>query len=221
MTRLHVFDMDGTLLRGAATVELSRHLGSFEAADTVERDWNAGLLTDLQFWDSVLPLWVDASEAEIDAAFAAAAWIDGVAEVFADIRARGEHVAVISQSPHFFVRRLERWGAHRTFGSDVVPGRPPTTESLLTVQDKVDITLTLLAELGLSEEDCVAYGDSRSDVLLFDRLARTVGVNPTEVLRDRCATVYVGLDLREAYALGRELVASGGPATSEATAPRR
>jgi phosphoserine phosphatase len=55
MTRLHVFDMDGTLLRGAATVELSRHLGTFEVADAVERAWNAGQLTDLQFWESVLP----------------------------------------------------------------------------------------------------------------------------------------------------------------------
>lgn len=208
MTRLHVFDMDGTLLRGAATVELSRHLGTFEVADAVERAWNAGQLTDLQFWESVLPLWTDASDAEIDAAFAAAAWIDGVPEVFADIRARGEHIAVISQSPHFFVRRLEGWGAHRTFGSDVVPGRPPTTDSLLTLQDKVDITLDLLADLGLSEDDCTAYGDSRSDVLLFERLARTVGINPTDVLRDRCTVVYEGLDLRAAYGLGRDLVPS-------------
>ncbi|MEV1291442.1 HAD-IB family phosphatase [Pseudonocardia sp. NPDC049635] len=208
MTRLHVFDMDGTLLRGAATVELSRHLGAFEIADAVERSWNAGGLTDLQFWESVLPLWEDASEAEIDAAFEAAAWIEGVPEVFADIRARGEHVAVISQSPHFFVRRLEGWGAHRTFGSDVVPGRAPRTDSLLTLQHKVDITLSLLADLGLGEDDCTAYGDSRSDMLLFERLTHTVGVNPTELLRDRCAVVYEGSDLRAAYALGRELVPS-------------
>lgn len=208
MTRLHVFDMDGTLLRGAATVELSRHLGTFEVADGVERAWNAGELTDLQFWETVLPLWENASEAEIDAAFGAAAWIEGVPEVFADIRARGEQIAVISQSPHFFVRRLEGWGAHRTFGSDVVPGRAPTTDALLTVQDKVDITLGLLADLGLSEEDCVAYGDSRSDVLLFERFTRTVGINPTELLRERCAVVYEGLDLREAYALARGLVAA-------------
>lgn len=208
MTRLHVFDMDGTLLRGAATVELSRYLGSYDAANAVEQAWLRKEISDVDFWDSVLPLWADATEAELDEAFAAAAWIGGVREVFADIAARGEHSAVISQSPHFFVRRLEGWGAHRTFGSDVVPGRPPTTDSLLTLQDKVDITLGLLADLGLSEDDCTAYGDSRSDVLLFERLARTVGINPTDVLRDRCAVVYEGLDLRAAYALGRDLVPS-------------
>jgi len=208
MTRLHVFDMDGTLLRGAASVELSRHLGIFEIADTVERSWLAGEITDLDFWDTMLPLWAHASEADIDAAFAAADWIDGVREVFADIGRRGEIVAVISQSPHFFVRRLEGWGAHRTFGSRVLPGVATTRDVMLTPQHKVDIARALLAEYGLGEDDCVAYGDSTSDVALFDHFTHTVGVNSREVLRPRAAVTYDGDDLREAYGLGRALVAA-------------
>lgn len=206
MTRLHVFDMDGTLLRGAASVELARHLGTFEPADRIERAWLRGEISDVGFWEAMLPLWADVSEEEIDAAFAASAWIDGVREVFADIRARGEVVAVISQSPHFFVRRLEGWGAHRTFGSRIVPGGPTTRELLLTVQHKVDITLGLLDELGITEEDCVAYGDSTSDTLLFERLKLTVGVNCREVLRERAAVCFDGDDIRGAYALGRKLI---------------
>lgn len=212
MTRLHVFDMDGTLLRGAASVELSRHLGIFEIGDTVERSWLAGEITDLDFWDTMLPLWADASEADIDAAFAAADWIDGVREVFADIGGRGEIVAVISQSPHFFVRRLEGWGAHRTFGSRVLPGVATTRDVMLTPQHKVDIARALLAEYRLGEDECVAYGDSTSDVALFDHFTHTVGVNSREVLRPRAAVTYDGDDLREAYALGRALVAA--PRTS-------
>jgi phosphoserine phosphatase len=208
MTRLHVFDMDGTLLRGAASVELSRHLGTFEVADAVERSWLAGEITDLDFWDTVLPLWADASEADVDAAFAASAWIDGVRDVFADIGDRGEIVAVISQSPHFFVRRLEGWGAHRTFGSEVVPGVATSRDVMLTPQHKVDITRALLREYGLREDDCVAYGDSTSDVALFDHLTHTVGVNSREVLRPRASVTYDGDDLREAYRLGRALVAA-------------
>lgn len=206
MTLLHVFDMDGTLLRGAASVELAKHLGTFEAADRIERAWVRGDIGDVAFWEAMLPLWADVSEAEIDDAFAAAAWIDGVREVFADIGRRDEHVAVISQSPHFFVRRLKGWGAHHTFGSDIVPGGPTTTDLLLTVQHKVDITLTLLDRLGLTEAQCVAYGDSTSDTLLFERLEHTVGVNCTEKLRARAAACYAGHDLREAYVVGRSLV---------------
>jgi phosphoserine phosphatase len=214
MTRLHVFDMDGTLLRGAASVELARHLGTFAPADRIEQAWVRGEITDLAFWEQMLPLWTDVSEAEIDEAFAASAWIDGVRDVFADIAARGEHTAVISQSPQFFVRRLEGWGASFTFGSRVVPGTPTTAELLLTVQHKVDITLQLLGQLGLKESECIAYGDSTSDTLLFDRLSHTVGVNCGEVLRHRAAATYDGDDLWEAYALGRTLV-DGAPAPSE------
>ncbi|MCW2719635.1 MAG: hypothetical protein QOG20_984 [Pseudonocardiales bacterium] len=206
MTRLHVFDMDGTLLRGAASVELARHLGTFEPADRIERAWLRGEISDIGFWEAMLPLWADASEAEIDDAFAAAAWIGGVREVFDDITARGEYIAVISQSPHFFVRRLEAWGAHRTFGSRVVPGEPTTQDLLLTLQHKVDITLGLLDELGLREEECIAYGDSTSDTLLFDRLPHTVGINCNEVLRERASVCFDGDDLREAYSLGRSLL---------------
>jgi phosphoserine phosphatase len=205
-THLHVFDMDGTLLRGAASVELARHLGTFEPADRIEQAWLRGEITDVQFWERMLPLWADVTEAEIDAAFAASAWIDGVREVFQDIGRRGEHVAVISQSPHFFVRRLEAWGAHRTFGSDVVPGAPAGRERLLTLQHKVDITVGLLDELGISDRDCVAYGDSTSDTLLFERLPHSVGVNCTARLRERATVCFDGDDIRGAYALGRRLL---------------
>jgi phosphoserine phosphatase len=208
MTRLHVFDMDGTLLRGAASVELSRYLGIYEMAQAVETAWEAGQIDDLDFWNTVVPMWADASETEFDAAFEASPWIDGVRDVFADIRRRGETVAVISQSPHFFVRRLEAWGAQHTYGSAVGPGIATTTRSTMLPEDKVDITLRLLDGLGVEEVSCVAYGDSTSDVPLFDRLRHTVGINAREILRPRAAVLYDGDDLREAYALGRALLSS-------------
>ena len=207
-TYLHVFDMDGTLLRGAASVELARHLGTFEAADRIERAWVRGEIGEVAFWEQMLPLWAEVTEDEIDAAFAASSWIEGVREVFDDIRRRGEYIAVISQSPHFFVRRLEAWGAHRTFGSDIVPNGPTRQDLLLTLQHKVDITFGLLAELGLTGHDCVAYGDSTSDSLLFEQLPHTVGVNCRPVLRERATVCFDGDDIRGAYALGRQLLES-------------
>jgi phosphoserine phosphatase len=206
LSRLHVFDMDGTLLLGAASVELSRFLGTFEAADAVEQAWLRGEISDVGFWERVLPLWADVTDEQIDKAFDAAPWIDGVAEVFADIAERGEHIIVISQSPLFFVRRLQRWGAHRAFGAGVEPGGRSGEDLLLTAQDKVDITTSVLDDLGLTEEECVAYGDSTSDVLLFQRLPHSVAVNGTARIRGIAAAVYDGPDLREAYAAGRALL---------------
>lgn len=198
--------MDGTLLRGAASVELSRHLGRFDEANAVEEAWVPGEISDVRFWELILPMWAGISEEEIDSAFEAAPWIDGVAEVFADIADRGERSAVISQSPLFFVRRLTAWGA----GAGVEPGGRSGTDLLLIVEDKVSITEHLLTEHGLTGDDCVAYGDSTSDVGLFNRLRHTVAVNGNARIRALAAVTYTGSDIREPYAAGRALLAGAG-----------
>lgn len=212
MAKLHVFDMDGTLLHGAASVELCRHIGRLAEADAVEQAWVRGEITDVQFWERMLPLWADLTDESIDRAFENARWIDGITEVFADIAARGEHSAVISQSPLFFVRRLQRWGVEAVFGAGVEPGGRAGRDLLITVEDKVAITEHLMAEHGLSEADCVAYGDSTSDVGLFTRLPHSVAVNGNVRIRELAARSYVGSDLRQAYALGRALLAGAAQA---------
>jgi phosphoserine phosphatase len=213
MSKLHVFDMDGTLLRGAAVEEISRHLGCFDEASALEQAWLRGEVPDEPlFWERVLELWAGASEEDLDAAFGAAPWMDRLEDVFVDIRARGEHSVVISQSPLFIVRRLQRWGADATFATMVEPGVPCRTEQLLTQQAKVDITRQRLSELGLSISDCVAYGDSTSDLELFQVLDRTVGVNAAPFIRELAAETYDGVDLWEAYQIGRLLLTTNGDA---------
>jgi phosphoserine phosphatase len=207
MGKLHVFDMDGTLLRGAAVEEISRHLGCFEPASAIEQAYLRGELVDEpKFWDDVLALWAGASEQDLDDAFEASAWMDRVPEVFADIAERGEHSVVISQSPLFIVRRLERWGVGRSFATMVEQGVPCQVDQLLSQQAKVEITMQLLAELDLSPRDCVAYGDSTSDIELFRALGHTVAVNAAPIIRDLAAHTYDGPDMWHAYLAGRALL---------------
>jgi len=204
---LHVFDMDGTLLMGAATVELSRYVGRLAGAVEIEEAWLRGEIDDISFWSRALELWDGISDEQIDAAFDAAVWIDGIREVFLDIDQRGERSIVISQSPHFFVKRLERWGAHATFGSDICLGERVRENSTLSPEDKVLITKHVLDAWGAGVSSCVAYGDSTSDIDLFTWLPHTVAVNAKAPLADLAAKSYEGNDLRNAYLLGRRLVA--------------
>lgn len=206
--RLHVFDMDGTLLCGAATVELARHFGRLAAGHRIEARWLAGDITDEEFWQTLLDICGDADAADLDAAFLGAAWMTGVAETFADIRARGEIGIVISQSPTFFVSRLQRWGAHETYGTELEIGVPPRSGATLSPRAKVAITREVLARHGLGVDSCVAYGDSSSDVDLFGWLPHTVAVNASPVVADLAAVHYEGTDIREAYALGRGLLSA-------------
>ncbi|MEV4419969.1 haloacid dehalogenase-like hydrolase [Patulibacter sp. NPDC049589] len=202
---LHVFDMDGTLLTGAATVELARHFDKLAMGEDVETRFLAGTVTDTEFWQTLLDICGEATEADLDAAFHGARWMEGVAAVFADIRARGETAIVISQSPTFFVDRLRAWGAHETYGSAVEIGVPVLDDATLSAEMKVTITEEALSRLGLAPEECVAYGDSGSDIGLFRWLPHTVAVNAAPAIRALAAAHYSGSDLREAYALGREL----------------
>lgn len=205
---LHVFDMDGTLLRSTATIELARQLGRFDQGQELEERWRTGRITDTDFWLQLLEWCAGADDDDFDEAFFNAPWMSGILETFEDIRDRGESVIVISQSPAFFVRGLQRWGAHETHGSAVEVGRPLSKSATLLPEAKVTITEAAIASRGLHVRQVVAYGDSTSDVSLFARLPFTVGVNATPELQSLAATQYSGTDIRDAYEMGRQMLST-------------
>lgn len=188
----------------AAAVEISRQLGLEREIGELERAFAARELTPPRFAVLVCELWAGLTEEHVAAAFEGAPWMDGIKEVWADIRARGERCAVISLSPHFFVDRLLTWGADATHGSrwPAVPFREPVDpRTILDADAKVRITDALCAEYGLARADCVAYGDSMSDAKLFAAVPVSVAVNADHHVRDIAAHAYTGTDLRDAYAL--------------------
>ncbi|AXK36949.1 hydrolase [Streptomyces armeniacus] len=207
MTRLHLFDLDGTLLHGtAAPVEISRQLGLETEIVELERAFAARELSPVGFAQSVHTLWSELTEAHVGAAFRDAPWLEGIAEVWAEIRARGERCAVVSLSPDFFVRRLLAWGADAAYGSRFpdVPFRTPVDPAgILSPAAKVNIAYGLCAEFGVSPDECVAYGDSMSDAELFAAVPVSVAVNADDHLRGLASFDYAGRDLREVYDLVR------------------
>jgi phosphoserine phosphatase len=208
MSKLHIFDMDGTLLRGSACLELSRHMGQLAAVNDIEERWGRGEVGHVEFYELCLPLWEGLCDADVDKVFAETDWLDGIATVWTDIARRGEYSAVISLSPQFFADRLLAWGVGSAHGAAVEAGVVPDPERVLTPEAKVTVALDLLERYGLTEADCVAYGDSASDLPLFERLPNTVAINGTPSLRRAASIAYEGSDLREAYAAARSLLSS-------------
>ena len=86
------------------------------------------------------------------------------------------------------------------------PGVPPRPELVLTPESKPEIIKKLVMEMGISLDDCVAYGDSSSDEPLFELLNHSVAMNASESLRTISRKQYDGWDLREAYELSRQLL---------------
>lgn len=213
--RLHLFDLDGTLIHGsAAAVEISQQLGVESEIQRLERALAGGELTTAQFAQRACDLWTELTEEHVETAFADAPWLAGIREVWARIRERGEWCAVISLSPDFFVRRLLDWGVNAAYGSRwpavpparsgvvrAYPAEPLNPAGILSSADKVRIADELCAKFGILRSDCVAYGDSMSDVDLFGSVPISVAVNADEHVSNLASHRYSGRDLREAYGL--------------------
>ncbi|MFD5011319.1 HAD family hydrolase [Streptomyces chartreusis] len=209
MARLHLFDLDGTLLRGtSAPVEISRQLGLELETVALDREVSAGLIGPPEYARRVHALWADLTEVHVAAAFEGAPWMTRIREVWAEIRGQGDYCAVISLSPSFFVERLTGWGAHAAYGSrfPAVPFTEPVDPAgVLSAEAKVRIADLLCAEFGVTRAECVAYGDSGSDKALFGAVPVSVAVNADHHLAGLATHTYMGMDLWEAY----ELVRSG------------
>lgn len=205
--RLHIFDLDGTLIHGsAAPVEISRQLGLLDEIGEVERDLVAGRIGPREYAVRVHALWTDLTEAHVTAAFEAAPWLLGIREVWSEIRAGGDYCAVISLSPSFFVERLLDWGAHAAHGSrfpEIPFTRPVDPMGILSAAAKVEIVGRLCTEFGVALDACIAYGDSLSDAAIFAAVPTAVAVNADHHLAGLATHTYAGSDLREAYELVR------------------
>ncbi|MFD5842634.1 HAD family hydrolase [Streptomyces chartreusis] len=209
MARLHLFDLDGTLLRGTSVpVEISRQLGLEVETVALDREVSAGLIGPPEYAQRVHALWADLTEVHVAAAFEGAPWMTRIREVWAEIRGQGDYCAVISLSPSFFVERLTGWGAHAAYGSrfPAVPFTEPVDPAgVLSAEAKVRIADLLCEEFGVTRAECVAYGDSGSDKALFGAVPVSVAVNADHHLAGLATHTYMGMDLWEAY----ELVRSG------------
>ncbi|MFE4665886.1 HAD family hydrolase [Streptomyces sp. NPDC056716] len=205
MPRLHLFDLDGTLLYGtSAPLEISRQLGLEAETMTLEQEITAGLIGPPQYAERIYGLWTGLADPQVTAAFEAAPWMARIREVWAEIRRAGDYCAVISLSPSFFVERLTGWGAHAAFGSrfPAVPFTEPLDPAgVLSAAAKVRIADRLCEQFGVTRADCVAYGDSLSDKDLFGAVPVSVAINADLHLSGLATHAYVGKDLGDAYEL--------------------
>ncbi|MCX4973068.1 MULTISPECIES: HAD family phosphatase [unclassified Streptomyces] len=209
MARLHLFDLDGTLLYGSsAPVEISRQLGLEAETVALDQEISAGRIGPPEYAARVHALWTELTDVHVTAAFESAPWLSGIEDVWAEIRGDGDYCAVISLSPSFFVERLTAWGAHAAYGSrfpDVPFTKPVDPAGILSAAAKVQIADRLCEEFGVSRADCVAYGDSLSDRDLFGAVPVSVAVNADLHLTGLATHSYVGLDLWDAYELVRRV----------------
>lgn len=210
VTALHVFDLDGTLLRDSTVnLELARARGELAELEEMEIAFSRQGLDTRGFALRLRELWHDLTQEVVTAALAESNWIDGITEVCTDIADRGERSMLITMSPNFLADELRHHGFHALHAAAFppLPFRAALDPAgVLVPEDKVRLVDAELASAGIERTACVAYGDSLSDEPLFRALTRTVAVNASPALTAIATTSYEGGDLRDAYALGRALL---------------
>jgi phosphoserine phosphatase len=195
--------MDGTLLRGTtASLEIARHLGCLPELLQLESSFRAGIIDTRGFASEIYQLWHGLTSEITRKAFVQAPWIGGLTQVLADISQRGERSMVITMSPDFFARHLIALGVNEVTASAFPPlplRRSPDPTRILTPADKVLAMDRARATLGFDRESCVAYGDSSSDIPLFQSLNNSIAINATQNLKRIAKYQYDGDDLLIAY----------------------
>lgn len=207
MSVLHIFDMDGTLLRGTtASLEIARALGCVDELHELEHAFGSGQMVASVFAQHVFQLWHGLTPEIVTEAACNAPWINGIADVFADIQDRGEQSLVITMSPDFFANHLASMGTC-TVSASRFPVPPFSAEldvsGILTPQDKVTIAENMLRTSSARLENSVAYGDSSSDIPLFQSMSNTVSINGDMHIESCAGARYRGDDLWEAYSMAR------------------
>ena len=206
--RAHVFDMDGTLLHGTtAPILLAAALDADDALAALEERFATGAASTVEFARALHELWGVVTPETAQQAFAAAPVLGGLREVLADIHDRDERACLITMSPDYFAEQFLAFGFDAVFASrfprsdDV----PLDESSILTPEDKPVLAARFCAEHGLALADAIAYGDSMSDVFLFEAVGVRVSVNGDHHLAERSDVAVEGTDLLVAYRAAREL----------------
>src|SRR5579863_6915840 len=217
--RLFVFDMDGTLLmRTTACLEIAKISGTLDQLHVLERKFASGDMDAFGFAQNIGALWGTLEDRLIRVAFEATPKLANIQVVTALIRRGGGKSSLITMSPDFYANLFYEYGFD-FIGASRFPRNADEEvrrEHILNPRDKARLAEQWCNELGFQLNQCVAFGDSMSDYLLFQELEHTVAVNGDARLRDLARYHYDGADLHHAFlAVCDALVSSQAPRNRE------
>lgn len=208
----HVFDMDGTLLRGTtASLLLAEVLGRRDELEALEATFAGGGQSNADFARALHATWGVVEPHSVRAAFEAAPILGNVAAVLEDIRRRGEHACLITMSPDYLAELLLPLGFDAVYASRFPrdAGAEIDPAQILTFEDKPRLAHEFCRARGLRLEDAVAYGDSMSDVPLFNKVGLAIAVNADHHLAGLSDVDVQTDDLQDAYRHARAFIDGG------------
>lgn len=201
MSRLFIFDMDGTLLPGTTgMLQIAQIMGHTDQLQQLETQYITQQIDSLQFALNIFHLWENLSPKDVEAAFTKTPKLNNIKEALKKINERGDISCLITTAPHFFAHHFHNYGFDHIFASKPfnLIERKFSPYDVLHAKDKPHIARQLCETLHLPFQESVAFGDSVSDIPLFQTLEHTVAVNGDMSIKTQAKFHYEGFDLLEA-----------------------
>lgn len=204
MKRLFVFDMDGTLLpKTTAMLQIAEETGHTQELRILEEKLHRQEIVDAQFAKGIFDLWEHLNEETVKNSFERSPKIQFIEETLRQILSFEGISCLITSAPAFFAEHFYGYGFDYIFASKpfVLGKREFLPEHIICAHDKPILAKRLCQQLGLTFEDTIAFGDSRSDLSLFQSLSNTVSVNGDHHIKNFAKYHYNGTNLLEALNL--------------------
>lgn len=202
LKRLYIFDMDGTLLpTSTGLVELAKVLQTETELQELEGLYRIGKLDTVHFTKEISKLWGSVDSAVAKRAFDQAEKIRGILAATDFIRRSGSKSCVLTMSQDIFANHFLAFGFDYVFATPYPPHNNFNFSDVLTPVDKVRLVEELCTALDLELGESIAFGDSISDVELFQNVKYSVSINGDAYISDLAYASYVGKDICEAVNL--------------------
>jgi phosphoserine phosphatase len=205
--RLACFDLDGTLVQATSVSQhLADHFGQSTQMTELERRYAAGDISNAVVADEQAAMYGGVPLAQVVKALDDIPCIEGIDTTVSTLRKQDVDSLLCTVTWSFAAEEFcRRHGFAKGSGTeiDVEPDGRLTgrVRRHFDEWDKLEFVRSHCAETGVGLENCIAIGDSRSDVPLFEAVGFSIAINATEQAREAASATLDTENLADVLAL--------------------
>lgn len=186
--RLVCFDLDGTLVRGTSvSLHLAARLDRLRAVEQLEAAYQRSEVTAAELADATAGWYRGLSRRDVWTALAQIPTIGGIDQALDMLRRRRVRLLLATCTWRFAAEYFQvRYGFDAVCGTKMEERERTLSGVVSEYMDgptKAGFLVEFCAREGISLEDCVAIGNSRSDVPMFTVAGRSIALNATPEAR--------------------------------------
>jgi phosphoserine phosphatase len=204
---LACFDLDGTLVQATSISQhLADHFGQSAQMAELERRYAAGDITNAVVADEQAAMYGGMPLAQVVEALDDVPCIEGIDATVDTLRKQGLDSLLCTVTWSFAAEEFcKRHGFAKGSGTQIDLESDGTltgkVRRYFDEWDKLEFVRSYCAEAGVELGDCIAIGDSRSDVPLFEAVGFSIAINATEQARKAASVTLNTGDLTDVLAL--------------------